>query len=132
MTNPKERAVAITIDDGQLLVILRRKDGRSYAVLPGGGIEPGESPREAVVRELREETHLEGHIERELWTIRHQDRRAHYFLVSVERSRLVLGDPEASSQSSSNVYQPTWVDTARVDDINLQPEELRSRLRELL
>ncbi|WP_165986100.1 NUDIX hydrolase [Streptomyces sp. YIM 98790] len=38
---------------GRLLLVHER--GRACWELPGGGIEPGESPREAAVRELREE-----------------------------------------------------------------------------
>ena len=55
---------------GYALVVLRHGDRvlmvhereRACWELPGGGIEDGESPREAAVRELREETgqHIEG------------------------------------------------------------------------
>ncbi|WP_461034142.1 NUDIX domain-containing protein [Streptomyces mayteni] len=38
---------------GRVLLVLER--GRGCWELPGGGIEPGESPREAAARELREE-----------------------------------------------------------------------------
>jgi ADP-ribose pyrophosphatase YjhB (NUDIX family) len=40
-------------------VLLQRRDDNGLWGLPGGGVEPGESVSEAVVREVREETGLE-------------------------------------------------------------------------
>src|SRR5215510_4067802 len=40
-------------------VLLQRRDDNRLWGLPGGGVEPGESVREAVVREVREETGLD-------------------------------------------------------------------------
>ncbi|MBI2710620.1 MAG: NUDIX domain-containing protein [Actinobacteria bacterium] len=52
---------AVVVDDGQLLLIRR---GRGMAAgewsVPGGRVEAGETLAEAVVRELAEETGLEG------------------------------------------------------------------------
>lgn len=45
------RAVAVVIDDGDVLLIDRRKDGRAYSVLPGGGVESGETIEDACLRE---------------------------------------------------------------------------------
>jgi len=49
----------------EILLIKHREhtDGRSYWVLPGGGIEAGETEIECVRREVREETNLEVRIE---------------------------------------------------------------------
>ncbi len=50
-------ALCYTVADGRVLMIRRKKEpftGRFTA--PGGKIEPGEDPEEAVRRELREET----------------------------------------------------------------------------
>jgi 8-oxo-dGTP pyrophosphatase MutT (NUDIX family) len=47
------RAIILRREDGALLGVLHRKDG-SYAP-PGGGMEPGETPEQTVLRELEEE-----------------------------------------------------------------------------
>ena len=40
-------------------VLLQRRDDTGRWGLPGGAVEPGESVRQALVREVREETGLE-------------------------------------------------------------------------
>ncbi|MEK6310736.1 MAG: NUDIX domain-containing protein, partial [Curtobacterium sp.] len=54
------RAAAVAVRDDHVLLVLRERAGRRYAVLPGGGVEPGETPLQACLRELREETGLDG------------------------------------------------------------------------
>lgn len=54
-TPARLRAAAVAVRDGRVLVVLRERDGRRYAVLPGGGVEPGETPQQACLRELPEE-----------------------------------------------------------------------------
>lgn len=50
----------ITDSAGRLLMILRgHEPGTGLWSIPGGRIEPGETPEQAVVREVREETGLE-------------------------------------------------------------------------
>ena len=48
------------INNHQMLLIKHReyKTGRSYGVIPGGGMEPGETEEESVRREMKEETNL--------------------------------------------------------------------------
>jgi 8-oxo-dGTP diphosphatase len=57
-------AAALVDADGRLLV-QRRKAGKSMAGLwefPGGKIEPGETPEDALVRELEEELGISTHV----------------------------------------------------------------------
>ena len=56
----RESARAIIIEDGKLLCIFRRKiddagNKQEYYVIPGGGIEDGETTRESAIREIKEE-----------------------------------------------------------------------------
>ena len=131
MSRAPDRAVAVAFRDDTLLVIARRKDGRVYCVLPGGGVEPGEAPEVAVLRELAEETGLVGTVVRPLWTVEHDDRRAHYFLVAVEPGPLRLGGPEASLQSRTNAHAPTWLPLDLLEAEDLQPASMRERLHAL-
>ena len=50
--------VGAVIFDGARVLLQRRDDNGRWG-LPGGAVEPGESVREALVREVREETGLE-------------------------------------------------------------------------
>lgn len=50
-------AYAVVTDDADRILLARWTEGRRVAwTMPGGGLEPGESPEDAVRRELREET----------------------------------------------------------------------------
>lgn len=50
-------AYAVVTDDDDRILLARWIEGRRVAwTMPGGGLEPGEDPEEAVRRELREET----------------------------------------------------------------------------
>ncbi|MBS0022572.1 NUDIX hydrolase [Microbacterium paraoxydans] len=50
-------AYAVVTDEGGRLLLARWTEGRRVAwTMPGGGLEPGEAPEDAVRRELREET----------------------------------------------------------------------------
>ena len=54
-------AYAVIVRDDQILLcqLSRRLTRAEKWTLPGGGIEHGENPRDAVVREVREETNVE-------------------------------------------------------------------------
>ena len=57
MTTPalREAARAILLDPDNRVMLLRYDENGGFWATPGGSLEPGETPRQAVIRELREE-----------------------------------------------------------------------------
>ena len=53
----RERATAVVIRNGRVLLVRGRGRAEEF-MMPGGGIDPGETPMSAAVRELHEETAL--------------------------------------------------------------------------
>jgi 8-oxo-dGTP diphosphatase len=82
-------AVAYIVENGRLLMVRRSfREGTLEWAGPSGQIEPGETPEEAVVREVREEVGLEVVVGRRLGERVHPatDRHLIYFVC-----RLVSG-----------------------------------------
>ena len=60
------RGVGIVVSDGRGRVMLARRSDRRGWQFPQGGVRPGETPRAAMYRELKEELGLEASQVREL------------------------------------------------------------------
>ena len=129
---PKPRAAAVVIDGGQVLVMKRHKRGRDYAVLPGGGVEAGETAAQAALRELHEETTLVAEIDHLLWTGRHNDRPAWYFLMTAVRGHVELSGSEALANRPDNSFELRWVTADRLAELGLHPPDIRGPLAALL
>jgi 8-oxo-dGTP diphosphatase len=80
-------AYAVCATDGHLLLVRYAEHGAPHWTLPGGGIEHGEDPYHAVVREVAEETGYVFEVERLLGI--HSARHAY------PRGRLAVADHHA-------------------------------------
>ena len=85
------------IVQGDTILMVHQSDGdRSFWTLPGGGVEPGESLEEAVLREVMEEVRLSGKVVKLLFEDAYAYGPVHCFLVEAEAAgEAELGsDPE--------------------------------------
>lgn len=82
--NSPIRVVGAVFTDGEAVLACRRREGKSmagYWEFPGGKIEPGETPQEALTRELEEELHIQARIGEHITTTVH-----HYEFADIELS----------------------------------------------
>ena len=77
----RERATVVVSRAGRVLLV---RDVDPKFSMPGGGIEPGESPADAAVRELFEETGLRATRTEGLFVFETGIHRHHVFLVEAE------------------------------------------------
>jgi 8-oxo-dGTP pyrophosphatase MutT (NUDIX family) len=87
-------------------------DGISYWQFPGGGVEVDESPEEAVLRELREETGLEGKLARMLFDLPYELGTSRSYLVDAGPDpQPVLGcDPEEPNPKAPKLVELAWME----------------------
>jgi 8-oxo-dGTP diphosphatase len=85
---PREGAAAVILASGRILLVKENYGKRRYA-LPGGAVDAGETHHAAAVRELLEETGVEGAVDCLLGTYRLDDG----FTCSVFRCTIVAGTP---------------------------------------
>jgi 8-oxo-dGTP diphosphatase len=107
---------AIVVDEGDLLLIRR---GRGPAAgewsIPGGRVQAGELLAEAVVRELAEETDLEGVCEDLVgWTERLGEDH-HFVILDFGVTLLERREPTAGDDAA----EAAWVPLTDVAELNL-------------
>ncbi len=96
------RVVAAIIRDGDRIFATQRGYGdyKDFWEFPGGKIEPGESPEEALRREIREELGAEIGVDAYLTTVEYDYPSFHLhmrcYLCRVTKGELVLKEHEAS------------------------------------
>lgn len=109
------RAGIVLIQEGRVALIERHRAGLDYFVFPGGGVDEGESPEQAAVREAMEELGIEVAIKQRIAEIQlGQQSRQLYFLVEQTGGEFGTGAGEEFTDSDPDspeegIYIPIWM-----------------------
>jgi ADP-ribose pyrophosphatase YjhB (NUDIX family) len=94
------------VDDGRLLLVRRgRGAGAGKWSVPGGRVEPGETLAEAVVRELREETALDGVCDRYVGWVERISPDYHYVILDFALT-VLPAEPRAGDDAADVRWVP--------------------------
>jgi 8-oxo-dGTP pyrophosphatase MutT (NUDIX family) len=128
-TSPFRNAARVIIYDvhaKRILFLKRERKGELFYVLPGGGIEEGETSLQAAVREAKEETNLDVVIDREVFslsdTFRGKELHTFFFLAKKFSGNIKLVGPELEYISPENTYEHVWMSLCEISDKTVYPE----------
>lgn len=125
----RTRAGIVLIEDKKVALIERHRAGLDYFVFPGGGVDDGETPEQAAVREAMEELGIEVVIRRKVAELRFV--AGNHFYFSVERVGGEFGSGRGEEYSADpndpteGIYIPIWMSIAELSQHeNIYPTEM--------
>lgn len=126
----RRAARAIIIKDDQLLVMHRNKFGKEYDTLPGGNVEIGETPEQALVREIDEETTMEFTNPRLIFIEHAGDPYGDQYIYlcdykSGEPKLREDSEEQLINQYGKNLHDPMWLPLSKLPEATFVSENLR-------
>ncbi|MDP3800436.1 MAG: NUDIX domain-containing protein [bacterium] len=127
----KTRVRAIIIRNGNIILIKRTKKDEVYFVFPGGGVEEGETEKEALIREIKEELGVDAEVKESIvsqsFNKRGSDDIEHFYSCNILGGVIGTGDgPEFQKYSGyEGLHEIVEIPLLDISNINLLPTEVR-------
>lgn len=122
----RARAGAVIIHENKLLTYHFKNEKQQYWRIPGGGIETGETPQQAAVRELREELGLHITLQRQYGPYLLKNKTHWYFLAETAAAPL----PAEGAGGFEKDCVINWLPLTRLSDFDIRPTALKWELVE--
>lgn len=122
----RNRSGIILIEENKLALIERHRAGMHYFAFPGGGIDEGESPEQAAIREAEEELGIIVEIKHKVAEVLFNGNKQYYFLARKLSGEFGTGTGEEYGEYNPihGTYQPLLMPLADVPNNNILPREL--------
>lgn len=121
MTNDRPQVCvgAIAVEDDQILLV-RRGHGPAAGEwsVPGGRVEAGETVAEAVVRELAEETGVEGVCDSLVGWVERIAPEGHFVILDFAVT-VLTGPADSAPRAGDDAVEAAWVDLGDVARLDL-------------
>ncbi len=129
-SSPRVRVAALALLDGKVVTVRHRRGDATYHLLPGGGVNFGETLSDALIREVEEETGLRATIGRPLIINDTIDPSGNRHIVNITFAATVEGTV-TTSPDDSRVEAVDLIDPARFEDLDFRPPIAREITRAL-
>jgi len=122
----RNRSGIILIEEDKLALIERYRAGIHYYAFPGGGIDEGESPEQAAIREAEEELGIVVRVKLKVAEVLFSGSTQFYFLVEKISGKFGTGTGEEYGEYNPiyGSYLPLWVPLADIPNKNILPRKL--------
>jgi len=122
----RNRSGIILIEDNKLALIERHRAEKHYFAFPGGGIDEGETPEQAAIRETEEELGIMVEIKQKTAEVLFNGNTQFYFLAKKLSGEFGTGTGEEYGEYNPihGTYLPIWMPLAEVLTNNVLPHEL--------
>jgi 8-oxo-dGTP diphosphatase len=126
----RDRGSAVIIENNKVALIERVKDGITYYVFPGGGIEAGETPEEATKREAYEELGVTIKVNECFATVNYNGKQ-YFFMAEILEGVFGTGQGEEFKRNTSErgTYKPMWIDIDQSRNLDIKPIQIAEKLQ---